>query len=72
MTAKQYHSAIMLSTQAVMQGGQASLPEIIGILEMAKINAERQAYERHKEQNSITIARPPMPMFMPPANERPG
>lgn len=57
MNAKRYHAAIMLSTQAAMQSGQVSLPEVIGILEIAKLNAERQAYERNRDQKAIV--RPP-------------
>lgn len=61
MTAQKFHAAIMLSTRAALQSGQVSLPEIVGILEIAKINAERQAYERHKDSQS----QPAAPKILP-------
>lgn len=49
MNAKEYSTAIRLSTIAAMKSG-LTLPEIIGTLELAKINTERMAYERAMKQ----------------------
>ena len=43
-------SAIRLSTEAAIRGGKISLPEIIGCLELAKINVDRQAYLASQNQ----------------------
>lgn len=60
MDAKQYGAAIKLSTVAAMKDG-LTLPEIIGTLELAKINIERMAYERavkHAQQQSPDMKSP--------------
>ena len=45
MTTQNYMAAIRTSTIAALNSG-LSLPEIIGCLELAKLNTERMAYER--------------------------
>ncbi len=56
MTAQQYNTALRVSTEAAMKGG-LSLPEIIGMLELAKINVERMAYQHAMNQVSSNIVR---------------
>jgi len=50
MNANQYMSAIRISTEAAIRGGRVSLPEIIGCLELAKINVDRQAFQASQNQ----------------------
>lgn len=50
MNAKQFHAAIDLSTAAALKSGKISLPEIVGILHMAALNAERTAYQHAMQQ----------------------
>lgn len=57
MTSQQYNTALRVSTQAAMQAG-LSLPEIIGNLELAKINVERMAYQHAMAQ----VGKPPVIM----------
>ncbi len=59
MTAQQYDSAIKLSTMTAMKSGGISLPEIIGILELAKINAERMAYAAAMDHQKATAPEAP-------------
>lgn len=58
MNANEYAGAIKLSTLAAMKSG-LTLPEIIGTLELAKINVERMAYQR------AMSAPPPLPEIVP-------
>ena len=64
MTAQQYTTALRVSTEAAMKGG-LSLPEIIGMLELAKINVERMAYQHAMNQvdhnNIVRVATMPPP-----------
>ena len=64
MTAQQYNTALRVSTEAAMKGN-LSLPEIIGLLELAKINAERMAYQHAVNQvdhkNIVRVAAMPPP-----------
>jgi hypothetical protein len=53
MNAKQFHAAIDLSTSAALTSGECSLPEIVGILHMAALNAERVAYN-HAMRQAVT------------------
>lgn len=57
MDAKQFHAAIDLSTSAALTSGQCSLPEIMGVLQMAAINAERVAYN-HAMRQQVMEATP--------------
>ncbi len=63
MTAKQYDAAIKLSTMTALKSGDISLPEIIGILELAKINAERMAYQAAMDHQQMSP--PPTPNIIP-------
>jgi hypothetical protein len=54
MDAKQYNAAIKLSTVAAIKAG-VSLPEIIGTLELAKINTERMAFTQAMKQQNGNI-----------------
>lgn len=66
MDAKQYHSAITLSTAAALKNPQISLPEIIGVLEMTKLNVERSAYQQAQAAQEPIISRiNVMPSFPP-------
>lgn len=64
MTAQQYNTALRVSTEAAMKGG-LSLPEIIGLLELAKINAGRLVYQHAMNQvdhnNTVHAATLPPP-----------
>lgn len=63
MTAQQYNTALRVSTAAAMKGG-LSLPEIVGMLELAKINVERMAYQHAMNQvgkNIVRVATMPPP-----------
>lgn len=63
MTDQQYNTALRVSTEAAMKGG-LSLPEIIGMLELAKINVERMAYQHAMNQvdkNIVRVAAMPPP-----------
>lgn len=44
MNAKQFNDLIGNNVEAALNSNEISLPEIVGILEIAKINAERLAY----------------------------
>lgn len=46
-------TALRVSTAAAMKSGQCSLPEILGCLEMTKINAERLAFEHAKKESGL-------------------
>lgn len=67
MNAKKLHTAISVSVAAALKSKEISLPEIIGILEMTKINVERQAFthamNHDQEQTRIVTAGivPPLP-----------
>lgn len=69
MNAKQLDAAIKLSVSTALSSGKCSLPEIIGTLELAKINAERLAYNNYlahqKEQASSIV---PIPNRILPPN----
>ena len=65
MNAKQYHAAIDLSTAAALKSGKISLPEILGILQLAGINAERAAY-RHAVQMEAEEAGKATDLVLPP------
>ena len=51
MDAKKYMAALSLSTMAALKSGQISLPEIIGCLELTKLNTERTAFQHAMQQH---------------------
>lgn len=56
MTSQQFNSALRVSVSAAMKAG-LSLPDIIGNLELAKINVERLAYQHALAQLPANLAR---------------
>ena len=53
MNSRQYYEAVMSVTEAAMKGGLVSNPELFGVLEMVKFNADRLEQEKRKEQMKI-------------------
>jgi hypothetical protein len=65
MNAKQYEAALRVSTEAALRSGEISLPEILGHLQLAAINAERACYQHavaqrlKEEQETVNLVLPP-------------
>lgn len=57
MDAKKYHAAVTLATQSASKAG-VTLPELIGVLEMVKLDLERSAYEAHKDKKIMQVRHP--------------
>lgn len=61
MTAQKYNSAIRLTTMAAMKGG-LSIPEVIGVLELAKANVVQVGISKLAQPESeIVRVNPPVP-----------
>lgn len=63
MTGPEYMHAVRLSTMAAIKGG-VSLPEMVGVLEIAKQNVMRNAEKMAEDKEQSGIKRPNI--FLPP------